>query len=345
MPTIMQDLQYAKNDSDRFGLVVYRAREEGIDSNMLMQQIMEHNVDTAIVRIRTTLLSQVHKLEKTAMPYQITDTLAYYHLDLTTYKPQALINRTLQFKEAEAEDYPGLHLLVRETFGKYVNHYRMNPFMDNEQVTEGYLDWVLSYTGGHPERKCFVVKDGEQVVAFATFNLEHPDKVKSILCGVTHTHRRRGLYHDLLTYGKNFAKESGKSYMRSICQIENIAVQRSLTRQGFELHHTENTIHINAMLSKSVFEPLKVEIVLKEEEIQGKTANNRILSEINDLFDKQQKMVTANHRFVNVSRMMKAGSYLMTFTFPMGSKCLLRVTDALNQTYVLVYFDLKHFLR
>ncbi|MEH0157651.1 GNAT family N-acetyltransferase [Limibacter armeniacum] len=339
----MQDLSYSRRDSERFGLVIFRAREEGIDSSELMKQILDHNVDTAIIRIKTELLSQIHKLEKTAMPIRITDTLAYYHQDLSTYKKQALINRNLTFEEATTKDFEDLNLLVRETFGNYVNHYRMNPFMDNELVTQGYQDWVTSYASGHPERKCWIAREDGMAVAFATFNLETGEKIKAILCGVKTTHRERGIFHDMLTVARNFAKEQGKTYMRAICQIENIAVQRILTHQGFELHHTENTIHINAMLTKSVFEPFTESVHFSVDDIKEKTLNQNILMEINKQFDDKQNITTQNHRFVNIQRMTKEASYKMHFSFPMGNKGLLRVMDDDNNTYVLVYFDLKHF--
>lgn len=336
----MRNFHYAQKDSERFGLIIFRAKEDGIDGSKMMRQILDNNVDTAIIRIKTELLSEIHHLDKTAMPFQITDTLAYYNFDLNTYRKQALINRNLTFAEAKKDDWPKLEEVVKATFNQYVNHYRMNPFMDNDAVTEGYKDWVRRYIDVK-DKKCWVVKDNEKLVAFGTFHLGNKEHIKSILCGVLPEYRNRGIFHDLLTCAKNFGKEQGKAKVKTICQIENIAVQRILTQQGFELHHTENTIHINSMLTKSVFSPIETLFQLADRDSFEHSLNQIILKEINQQFDKKQNIKTINHRFVNIEPLKSYTTYTMLFTFPLGNKVLLRVFDKDRNTYMLVYFDLK----
>lgn len=342
----MSELKYSKLDSNRFGLVIYRSKFKEIDAESILSQILSHNIDTAIIRIPTTQLLQIHKLKKIAMPFMVTDTLAYYEMDLTTYKEKPPINSDLEFVIAKPSDHPAINHIVRDTFGNYVNHYRMNPFFDNENVTEGYQDWVRSYAEEDPNRICWLVKKNGEPIAFATFNYQNEDKAKGILYGVKPSERGNGIFHDIMRNAKLFSIKMERSKIQVTTQIENLVVQKAWTNQGFSLHHTSNTIHINSMLTKSVFDNFSIKTTLESTDFNPKKVSNRhILRQINYQFDFKQNIVTQNHRFVNIKTLQPGQEYLLKFSFPVGNKGLLRVMDpSENETFMLVYFDLKHFL-
>jgi len=342
----MSMLKYHKIDSQRFGLVIYRALLEDIDAQSLLNQILEHNVDTAIIRVPTVKLSQLHRLEKTAMPFIVADTLAFYEKKLGNIPFQEISNKDLTFELAGPEQHPELDQIVRKTFGSYVNHYRINPFFDNHNVTEGYLDWMRSYAEGDPNRVCWLIRKNDDVIGFSTFNFEHDGRAEGILYGVLDNHRGKGIFKDIMRYAQNFAKERGDvDYMRTTTQIENISVQKSWIAEGFSISSTQNTIHIDAMLTKSVFDTFMVPVIIHGQESDTpKVSNRHVLKQINWQFDFKQNIVTKNHKFVNIAPMHVDVEYQMHFSFPTGSKGLLRVTDEDDKTYTLVYFDLKHFV-
>ncbi len=339
-------LKYSSNDSQRFGLNIHRNPfMEEIDVPSIMSHILDNDVDTAIIRIPSVKLASLNSLERTSMPYFIADTLAYYHFDLTKDIPE-LINDDLEFEVAGPDHHELINKLVRETFGTYVNHYRVSPFFDGELVTDGYQDWMRSYAEGDPNRMMWLVKKGGEYVAFSTFNFQREGKVKGILYGILPKYRRQGIFRDILRYTQRYAKEEREcEYMRATTQIENIVAQRCWTSEGFELHHTVNTVHINAMLTKSIFNPFDVEVTLDDEEKSSpKVANRYILKRINWEFDHKQNIVTRNHRFVNLIPLSFGKKYTLRFSYPMGSKGLLRILDEEGQTCMLVYFELKHFI-
>lgn len=342
----MSILKYHKIDSQRFGLVIYRARLEEIDATSLLNQILENNVDTAIIRIPTVNLSQLHRLEKTAMPFIVADTLAYYKKDLIGMKPKELLHKDLTFKRAGQADHERLNYIVKESFGNYVNHYRINPFFDNQSVTEGYQDWVRSYAEDNDERICWLVNRGDDTIGFATFNFQAEGKAKGILYGVLPNERGKGIFRDIMRYAENYAlKNEETTMMQTTTQIENIAVQKLWTSEGYVLDHTSNTIHIDALLTKSVFDNFTVPVTIHGHDSDTpKVSNRHILKQINWQFDFKQNIVTRNHRFVNIDSMHVDVEYELHFSFPTGSKGLLRVTDKEGKTYMLVYFDLRHFV-
>lgn len=342
----MDKLEYSSLDSNRFGLIIYRANLPEINEQLILEQILSHHIDVAIVRIPSTRLSQLHQLKKTAMPFMVTDTLAYYRRNLPNTVPSQALDPNVSFFIAQPGNHPGINQIVREVLGDYMNHYRMNPFFDNEQVTEGYQDWVRSYAENNPKRICILAKKHEEIVGFATFNLEEEEKAKGILYGVKPTERKKGIFKQMMYCGEVYAIRQGKDYMETTSQIENLPVQQAWTKQGFSLHHTINTIHINAMLTKSVFDKFTIKTVLESEDFNPKKVSNRhILKHINYQFDFKQNIVTQNHSFVNIKPLKPKHTYLLKFSFPVGNKGLLRVFDEKEKnTYMLVYFDLKHFL-
>ena len=342
----MTNLKYHKVDSQRFGLVIYRARVEEIEATPLLNEILENNVDTAIIRIPTVRLPQLHRLEKTAMPFIVADTLAYYTKDITTAKKQDIKNKDLTFIRAGQEEHEALNYIVKETFGTYVNHYRINPFFDNNSVTEGYQDWVRSYAEDSDERICWLVNRGEDTIGFATFNFQSEGKAKGILYGVLPSERGNGIFKDIMSYAENYSLERGGiETVQTTTQIENIAVQKVWTSSGYVLDHTSNTIHIDALLTKSVFDNFTVPVTIHGHDSDTpKVSNRHILKQINWQFDFKQNIVTKNHRFVNIEAMHVDIEYELHFSFPTGSKGLLRVTDKEGKTYMLVYFDLRHFV-
>lgn len=339
-------LRYSKHDSLRFGINIHRTPFMAeIDAPKIIRYLLEHDVDMGIIRIPSTKLKDLQLLDRSGMPYMVADTLAYYHFDLLNNEVKELSNQDLEFKVATPTDHEALNALVRETFGNYVNHYRVSHFFDNETVTEGYQDWVRSYAEGDPNRICWLVYKAGELVGFGTFNFEREVKMKGILYGVKPSHRNQGILKDIIRYSQKFAKDRGCEYMRATAQIENVNIQHCWTSEGFDLHHTVNTVHINAMLSKSIFEPFSYRVKIEnEEQTSPKVSNRHVLRRINQEFDIKQNIVTRNHRFVNIAPLRFGAEYILKFSYPTGSKGLLRIMDDNHKTYMLVYFGLKHFV-
>lgn len=349
MPTPREQniLYHSRRDSQRFGLNIHRqAFMDEVDATKILGYILENDVDIAIIRIPSVKLASLNTLERTGMPYFIADTLAYYHFDLMKNPIRELENKDLTFELASFQHHEIINQLVRATFSDYTNHYRVSPFFDNEQVTEGYQDWMRTYAEDHPERICWLIKKGETYVGFATFNFQREGKMKGILYGVLPEYRQQGIFRDTIRHAQRFAKEEKEcTFMRVTTQIENVKAQHCWTSEGFLLHHTVNTVHINSMLTKSIFEPFTVDITLDDAENSSpKVSNRHILKRLNWEFDQKQNIVTRNHRFVNLIPLNFGNDYQLKFSYPLGSKGLLRVVDKEGETCMLVYFDMKHFI-
>ena len=93
----MNILRYSKEDSQRFGLRIFRAKVDEIDARSITKQILDNNIDTAIIRISAGELSQLEKIEKTAMPFIMSDTLVYYKGALSEIGKKQLRYKNLEF--------------------------------------------------------------------------------------------------------------------------------------------------------------------------------------------------------------------------------------------------------
>jgi GNAT superfamily N-acetyltransferase len=344
----MNELVYSENDSKRFGLNIFRATMDEIHSESIAKTILDNEVDTAILRIPSHKLAQIERLEKLAMPFFIADTLIHYKVDLLKYQSESLVNPDIEFIPASQQHHYVLNTLVQKTFSNYVNHYRNNPFFQNQLVNEGYQDWVRSFASENPEGKfCWLLKRDGNFIGFACFIFPPDDfsECKGKLYGVVPDMRGQGIYHDIMRFSMNYAKSCGYSSMLVKTQIENRIVQRVWADMGFKVEDSENTIHINSLLRKTVFDPIVFPFTAKEDEYKTKTLANRlVLKEINIYFDYKQNISTLNHRFVNLKPLKQNEEYNFRLSYPSGNKGLLRIEDVQGEVCVLVYFDLKHFI-
>ncbi|MCS7004220.1 MAG: GNAT family N-acetyltransferase [Cytophagales bacterium] len=340
----MSELVYAKQDSIRFGMRIFRMdNAQTLDVPYILNEILRHNIDVAIIRIPTIELTHLDRLEKTAIPFIIADSLVYYEAELSKIPYKELQNKDLTFEIAGLDDHTVLNEIVAECFGNYMNHYRTNSYFDKKAVTEGYQDWVRSYAEGNPKRICWLVKQNGKVIGFTNFNFEESGVSKGILYGVTKEARGKGVFRDMIRYAINFSKDRGCERINATMQLENIPVQRVWHEEGLNMHHAISTIHINSLLTKSVFDPFTEKVKISRDQMKSQKVTNRhTLEKINYFFDFKQNMETRNHRFINLKPIQPEVEYDFYFSYPAASKGMLRVMDDKKETYILVYFDIKH---
>ena len=338
-------LEHSPIDSHRFGLEIYRMHANILDGERIRDQIIKNQVDTAIIRIPSKNLYSIDSLIKISMPFMVADTLIQYNLDLKEHQPKALSNEKLNFIWALPEHHTELNKMVAESFGTHSNHYRNNPIFNNKLVLIGYQDWINSYAVGDSKKHCFIVDLEGEYIGFATFKFENNKHVKGVLYGVNTHYRRHHIFTDIMRYIIGYAKEKGYEKIQVLSQIENTITQKVWLSEGFLPFGAINTIHVNAMLSKTVLEKVTIPFKIKKDELKtAKVTNRFILKSINKQFDVEQNIITSDHRFVNIKPLQPDKDYILNFSFPTASMGLLQITDKEKETLVIVYFYLKHFL-
>lgn len=239
---------YAELESKRFGKNVYRLNTDRLLFNDIVQDIEKYEIDLLILRVPSTEVYQLHLLNQLSCEYIIADTLVYYSIDLNKIETPILKNNNLQFQLASESDKDLLYPLVMETFDGYKNHYYSNPHLNKNGILEGYAEWTLGHIES-PNKLCFIAKDGDKIVAFASCSYID-DTAEGVIFGVSKDYAGRGIYTDLIKYSHIYFKEKGFKMMKVSTQIQNYTVQRVWIKEGYLIENAYITIHINNFIKK-----------------------------------------------------------------------------------------------
>lgn len=248
---IALSLNFSRPDSDRFGLQVFRASENVVDSRALLEAIVGHAADIVILRVPAGAHPELQRLGRYALHPIHADTLVYYQASLEAIKPSSPRNQDLEFFEAAGADAIELYALATAAFSGYVSHYHANPRLDPARILEGYAEWASSYfTYQQHGLIAWTARRQGVLLAFICCRYEPETKTCEVaLNGVHPDHWRSGIYTDLLRYVQVEFRRRGYRSMRISTQIWNYAVQKVWSREGFSMEQAFDTFHLNAMLS------------------------------------------------------------------------------------------------
>ena len=243
--------KYSDVDSNRFNLNIFRGQIEDIDEKKVNEEIIQNNIDVLIFRIPSQKQYLLPKLSNLGFPIIVADTLVYYTVDLDKYLPKEPKNN-LEFIECTYKDKQIVNELVMTIFKDYTNHYFSNPILDKEEILEGYQEWVINFINDNQEKKkVWLVKKEEKFVGFATTTINQEKlEAEGVLYGVHPNYSGGGIYSDLIRFTQDYHKRKGIKKMKVSTQIQNFAVQKVWSREGFMLSSAYCTVHINAMMNK-----------------------------------------------------------------------------------------------
>lgn len=263
-------LNFAKEESQRFGIRVFRGMAEEIDEKEILHDVIESEVDLAILRIPSKYHHKINRLNRTGLPYIVADNLVYYYVELNNYNPRELRNKNLEFIKCELGHVVILNQLVDECFKDYSNHYYSNPYLDKNGVLEGYKEWARCYISSEESgRLSWLVQVDGRFIGFATcsFNKEQ-DEAEGVLYAVTPEAAGSGVYGDIIRFTQSFFKAQGFKWMKVSTQIQNYAVQKVWSREGFFLKKAYDTVHINSFMHHSVIREESFSLEVTPQDIQ-----------------------------------------------------------------------------
>lgn len=256
-------------DSNRFGLNIHRGVFSDFDIKKIRKYIYENLVDILILRIESLKKEKQSSLVSLGFPYIHCDNLVYYKVDLINDNPKELKN-DLKFIEVNNTNAIEFEKMIPVIFQDYQNHYMANPFLDKSGIIDGYLEWAKGYINSENDGKIswLVYNSNNQLVGFATCSYEIESSIcEGILYGILPNMSGGGIYSDLIRFTQKYFKERGYKEMLVSTQIQNFAVQKVWSREGFYLFKSYDTYHINAFLNNRnpVFEK---EILLTKNDVE-----------------------------------------------------------------------------
>jgi predicted acetyltransferase len=241
-------MEFSELESKRFGLQVYRGILSDLDDNVVEKtaNFIENNlVDVLILRVPADFQFQIYKLQNLGYPVIFADTLVYYIADLSQEIEKGLKNNDLSFEPCVDSDKDLIGDLVEEIFQNYTNHYFSNPLLPKKDILEGYKEWAKNFIqDDETNKKAWLIKKDNQCAGFVTCSIEN-DTGEVVLGGVKTFAKRGGIYSDLIRFSKNYFIKKNIKKVKVSTQVQNYAVQKVWSREGFYLNNAYVTLHLN----------------------------------------------------------------------------------------------------
>lgn len=169
----------------------------------------------------------------------LTDTLVYYKKSVPDETlPQAWTSCL------DNDSYVQQVIAVAEqSFKDYPSHYSMDRKLDQQAVQEVYRDWArrscLDKTVATDVLGTF---DKDTLVAFVSLK-DQVGHGEVLLAAVHPGYQGQGILQKLLQSSLSWAQSQGHKEVFYSTQLQNIAAQKALVRQGWELSHSFYTLH------------------------------------------------------------------------------------------------------
>jgi acyl dehydratase/GNAT superfamily N-acetyltransferase len=264
----MDNLNFSPIESSRFLMNIHRASLSTFKASEIKNHIIENNVDVLILRLPSSSIATHSNLQNTGFDIIHADSLVYYKSNLEATEVNLLKNK-LNFVQIDHLNSKKLNEIIPIIFKNYQNHYFSNPFLNKEKIIEGYIEWAKKYSGIEKGKISWLIYSEDEIAGFATcsFN-EQAKECEGVLYGVMPNFSGKGIYSDIIRFTQKYFKEQGYTKMLVSTQLQNIAVQKVWSREGFIIDHSYETYHINAFLNYSVHPAKSSSFIITDEIIE-----------------------------------------------------------------------------
>lgn len=229
-------------DSQRFGINVVKTKHISMnDLNHLNTFCIENDAQLSIVRVLSSELSMVQKLEKDG--YRLMDTLVYY---VFKFNKKAIpeLSSDYVLRPVNQNDIEAVSQIAESSFEGYYGHYHADPNLPDDKCDEVYIDWAKkSVTSRDVADEVLVVENENRLDAFATLRMNSEREGEGVLFGVAPHAQGQGMYRSMMIEGMRWCKAQDAERMVVSTQITNIAVQKVWARLGFEMDYSYYTLH------------------------------------------------------------------------------------------------------
>lgn len=229
-------------DEERFGIRTARISDLTLETlSFIMDYCRDHDVRLLIARCQTSENQVAQALEREGA--FLTDTLLYYKRSLTRIPiPEDIRSNfvcPLQPGEEEA-----VEKIAAEAFKGYLGHYHMDRRLERQKCDDAYQSWARhSCVSREVADEVLVAKSNRDIIGFATLKINSLTEGEGVLFGVSPDAVGRGVYWSLMTAGMRWFHAKGMRLMAVSTQINNIAVQKTWVRLGFEPSRSYYTFH------------------------------------------------------------------------------------------------------
>jgi ribosomal protein S18 acetylase RimI-like enzyme len=242
MSSVSSDVFISDIDKERFG--VKTARVVGLTTDSLPSVLdfcAKERVTLLIARCNMSDLTAAQAMEKDG--FLLMDTLVYYSLDLAK-QPVPFDDGVFNFRPIRVDEEDEIISVAAESFRGYFGHYHADQRLDNNKCDEAYIDWARKACASRGSNENFLVAEiQKKIVAFGVFRINNPDEGELFLGGIHPDFQGQGIYLSFLCRAMQWCLSKNAKRIIISTQLNNIAVQKVLTRFGFEISRGYYTYH------------------------------------------------------------------------------------------------------
>ena len=229
-------------DQERFGIKTARAVDlTTANLPFVLDFCISHDVKLLIARCSISDLDTAQSMEKQG--FLLMDTLVYYTFDLVQ-RPVSCAVCNVNFRPIRAGEAPSIERVAVESFRSYFGHYHADKKLDKKKCDEVYVDWAKKACQANGADENFLVADiQDRIVAFGVFRLNSVDEGELFLGGIHPEYQGQGIYQSFLHRAVEWCLLKNAKRMIISTQLNNVAVQKVLTKFGFEITRGCYTFH------------------------------------------------------------------------------------------------------
>lgn len=242
MSSASSNIFLSEIDKERFDIQTARVVGVTVENlSSILQFCRTKQVRLLIARCSMFDLETAQTMEKNG--FLLMDTLVYYTLDIARKNiPSA--NGIAYFRPIRADEEEDMASVAVESFRGYFGHYHADQKLDNNKCDEAYVDWARkAFISRGTDENFQVAEIHGRIVAFGVFRMNNPDEGELFLGGIHPEFQGQGIYQAFLYRAMEWCLSKNARRIVISTQINNIAVQKILTRFGFEIAKGYYTFH------------------------------------------------------------------------------------------------------
>jgi GNAT superfamily N-acetyltransferase len=228
-------------DTKRFGIKIAKANiEDSSQIASIFQNALALSTKLLILRCSTQNIEIAQELEKNEC--SICDTLLYYRKKVTENQP-LLSPSEYEVVPCDFTDAEKIKEVATAAFANYMGHYHADSRLSLRSCNEVYIDWAINRTKEIPFFGVRV-KNKSSIIGFISGQLDKTASIIDVpLLAVVPEFQGRGIFTKLMVKMENWALQNSYKTIVYSTQLQNISVQKSLVRNGFELQKSLYTFH------------------------------------------------------------------------------------------------------
>lgn len=236
----MKFIEFSQWDTEHFGLRVGKSFI-GQDTKFqdVIEESAENKIDLLVCRCRADDTQNTWQMGRYGFELMgTTVTYSAYSNDLAI--PTVPVDICIRSITEDEVRY--VTDIASESFDTYPGHFHADPRINPDKCEDLYRKWA--FNSCHDKKVAdyvLVAEIGKCIAGFLTIKKAEGVTGSLVLAGVSHSHRRRGVYKSLLSGGVRWCESQGLKKIESSTQITNYPVQKAWANMGLRM---ENSVYI-----------------------------------------------------------------------------------------------------